>query len=132
MKTLYRKLSINGTSIGHNVISYGNFRIFNRENFRNDVASQSWDHIYCSTNPNVICGYNGKGCFSESWTKMPPPPHLRTMRVRARSSPWITSELKKRMHDRDILKIKAIVSARNLIPIVCSPRWFFSYSRLLV
>ena len=29
------------------------------------------------------------------------------MRVRARSSPWITSELKKRMHDRDILKIKA-------------------------
>ena len=32
---------------------------------------------------------------------------LRTMRVRTRSSPWITSELKKRMHDRDILKIKA-------------------------
>ena len=32
---------------------------------------------------------------------------LRTMRVRTRSPPWITSELKKRMHDRDILKIKA-------------------------
>ena len=32
---------------------------------------------------------------------------LRTMRVRTRNSPWITSELKKRMHDRDILKIKA-------------------------
>ena len=32
---------------------------------------------------------------------------LRTMRVRTRSSPWMTSELKKRMHDRDILKIKA-------------------------
>ena len=29
------------------------------------------------------------------------------MRVRTRSSPWITSELKKRMHDRNILKIKA-------------------------
>ena len=29
------------------------------------------------------------------------------MRVRTRSPPWITSELKKRMHDRDILKIKA-------------------------
>ena len=28
------------------------------------------------------------------------------MRVRARSSPWITSELKKRLHDRDMLKIK--------------------------
>ena len=32
---------------------------------------------------------------------------LGTMRVRTRSSPWITSELKKRMHDRDIVKIKA-------------------------
>ena len=32
---------------------------------------------------------------------------LRTMRVRARSSPWITSTLKRCMHDRDILKIKA-------------------------
>ena len=35
---------------------------------------------------------------------------LRTMRVRARSAPWITSELKKRMHDQDILKIKACKS----------------------
>ena len=35
---------------------------------------------------------------------------LRTMRVRAGSSPWITSELKKRMHNRKILKIKAIRS----------------------
>ena len=32
---------------------------------------------------------------------------LRTMRVRTRSFPWTTSELKKRMHDRDIVKIKA-------------------------
>ena len=29
------------------------------------------------------------------------------MRVRSRSSPWITSELKDSMHNRDILKIKA-------------------------
>ena len=32
------------------------------------------------------------------------------MRVRARSSPWITSELKKRMHDRHMLKIKTCKS----------------------
>ena len=48
----YSKLSINGTSKGHNEITYRNFRKFNRENFRNDVASQSWDQIYFSTNPN--------------------------------------------------------------------------------
>ena len=35
----YRKLFINGTSGGHN----------ERDN---DVASQSWDQMYCSTNPN--------------------------------------------------------------------------------
>ena len=32
------------------------------------------------------------------------------MRVRACSSPWITSELKKRRHNRNILKIKAMKS----------------------
>ena len=35
---------------------------------------------------------------------------LRKARVRGRSSPSITSELKKQMHERDILKIKAIKS----------------------
>ena len=44
----YRKLSINGTSRGHIAITYRNFPKFNREHFRNDVASQSWDQIYCS------------------------------------------------------------------------------------
>ena len=35
---------------------------------------------------------------------------LRKAHVRGRGSPWITSELKKQMHERDILKIKAIKS----------------------
>ena len=35
---------------------------------------------------------------------------FKKFRVRARSSPWITSELKKRMYDRDILKIKTCKS----------------------
>ena len=33
------------------------------------------------------------------------------MRVRSRSSPWITSELKKQMRHRDFLKIKAMESS---------------------
>ena len=32
----------------------------------------------------------------------------RKARVRRRGSPWITSELKKQMYERDILKIQAI------------------------
>ncbi len=35
---------------------------------------------------------------------------LRTRRVRLSTSPWITPELKRHMHERDILKIKAIRS----------------------
>ena len=99
----YRKLSINGTSRGHNVISYKNFRKFNKENFRNDIASQNWDQIYNSTDPNEMWS-QWKCLFLPIANKHAP---LRTMRVRARSSPWITSTLKRRMHDRDILKIKA-------------------------
>ena len=100
----YSNLSISGgTSRGQNVITYRNFRKFNRENFRNDVASQSWDQIYCSTNPNYMW-LQWKRLLLSIVDKHAP---LRTLRVGARSSPWITSELKKRMHDRYILKIKA-------------------------
>ena len=35
---------------------------------------------------------------------------IRTKRIRSKNSPWITSDLKKCMHDRDIAKIKAIHS----------------------
>ena len=94
----YRKSSINGTSRGHNVITYSNVRKFIRENFRNDVVSQSWDQIYCSTNPNDMW-LQWKRLFLPIVDKHAP---LRIMHVRVRSSPWITSELRKRMHDRDI------------------------------
>ena len=40
---------------------------------------------------------------------------LRKARVRGRSSPWITSELKKQMHEGDILKIKAIKSSDPVV-----------------
>lgn len=100
----YRKLSGNGISNGHNTITYRNFRKFNRDNFRNDIASQSWDELYNSNNPNPNeMWLLWKGIFLSIVDKHAP---LRNMRVRARSSPWITAELKKLMHDRDILKIK--------------------------
>lgn len=102
----YRKLSINGISNGHNTMTYRNFRKFNRENFRNDIMSRSWDHIYNSDDPNEMWS-QWKFSFLSIVDKHAP---LRTTRVRARSSPWITSELKKQMHDRNILKIKAYKS----------------------
>ena len=35
---------------------------------------------------------------------------LRTRLVRSSKSPWITPEIKRQMHERDVLKIKAIRS----------------------
>ena len=102
----YKELSINGISRGHNVITYRNFRKFNRQKFHNEVASQSWDQIFCSTNPNDMW-LQWKRLFLSIVAKHAP---LRTMLVRARNSPWITSELKKRMHDRDIFKMKSCKS----------------------
>ena len=48
-----------------------------------------------------------KNLFLECVEKHAP---LRTKRVRARNSPWITPQLEKRLHERDILKLKAIRS----------------------
>ena len=60
--------------------------------------------MYTNLPTQTWCGSNGKVHFWLSLTNMP---HWKTMRVRSRSSPWITSELKDLMHNRDILKIKA-------------------------
>ena len=99
----YQKLAGTGVLKGHNTITYRNFKHFNRDNFRNDVMSQRWAHIYNSHNPNDMWS-QWKYSFLSIVDKHAP---LRTARVRARSSPWITSDLKKLMHERNILKIKA-------------------------
>ena len=39
----YRKLSIGAVSKTHNTINYRTFENFNRDHFRNDIASQNWD-----------------------------------------------------------------------------------------
>ena len=93
----YRKLSINGVTLGHNTLTYRKFSQFNRTNFRNDIASQNWDEINNFSNPNDKWS-KWKCMFLSIVDKHAP---LRTMRVRSRSSPWITSELKKRMYNRN-------------------------------
>ena len=102
----YRKLSTNGIRKGHSSIICRNFKHFNREKFRNDIASQDWDCINRFSDPNDMWNV-WKELFLTIANKHAP---LRTIRVRARGSPWITSELKKQMRDRDALKVKAIQS----------------------
>ena len=104
MVYVYRKLSLNGMSNGHNSITYRNFRKFDCQNFRDDIQSQCWNNVYESSDPNEMW-QQWKCTFLAIADKHAP---LKTMRVRSRSSPWITAGLKDLMHNRDILKIKAI------------------------
>ena len=102
----YKKLALNGMSNGNNTVTYRNFRNFDTQSFRNDISSQSWESVYALTDPNEMW-QEWKQTFLAIANKHAP---LRTKRVRARSSPWITSGIKSLMHKRDILKIKAIKS----------------------
>ena len=100
----YRKLSIAAISKRHNTINYRTFKNFNRDHFRNDIASQNWDVLDNFQDPNDMWRKWKIKFLNVVNTHTP----LRTKRVRSKRFPWITSELKKRMHERDIMKLKAI------------------------
>ena len=102
----YRKLSIGAVFKRHNTINYRTFKNFNRDHFRNEIAFQNWD---------VLDNFQDLNDMWREWkikflnvvnTYTP----LRTKRVCSKRSPWITSEFKKRMHERDSMKLKAIRS----------------------
>ena len=101
---VYRKLSIGAVSKRHNTINYRTFKNFNRDHFRNDIASQNWDDNF--QDPNDMWREWKIKLLNVVNTHTP----LRTKRVRSKRSPWITSKLKKRMHERDIMKLEAIRS----------------------
>ena len=99
----YRKLSIDLPSRGHTTVTYRKFKNFNLSNFRRDIAHQNWQIIGNYDNPNDMWEA-WKKLFLRCVDKHAP---LRNKRVRPCKSPWITSQLKKRLHARDILKLKA-------------------------
>ncbi|XP_068742189.1 uncharacterized protein [Montipora capricornis] len=102
----YRKLSIGVASKRHNTIKYRSFKNFNRDYFRSDIASQNWDALDNFQDPNDMWREWKIKFLNVVDTHAP----LRTKRVRLKRSPWITSELKKCMHERHIMKLKAIRS----------------------
>lgn len=74
--------------------------------FRSDIASENWDALDNFQDPNNMWREWKIKFLNVVDTRAP----LRTKRVRSKRSPWITSELKKRVHERDIMKLKAIRS----------------------
>ena len=89
----------------HSTISYRNFKNFNRESFRNDIAQQDWT-CNGSDDPNVLWA-DWKTKFLDVFNFHAP---LRTRRARIKKAPWINSEFKKGMRDRDATKRKAMAS----------------------
>ena len=102
----FRKLSTGLHNKGHSTVNYRKFKNFNSESFRSDIFSQNWDVIRAYNNPNDMWRV-WKTTFNNVVEMHAP---LRTRRIRLSKSPWITPELKRHMHERDILKIKAIQS----------------------
>ena len=100
----YRKISIPSVSKGINLISYRQFKHFNSNNFRNDVSTQPWDDIKELYDPNDMWK-KWKELFLSVCDKHAP---VKTKRTRPTKSPWITTNLKKRMNFRNRLKKKAV------------------------
>ena len=102
----YQKLSIEAVYKKHNTINYKSFKNFNRDLFRSDIASQNWNVLNNFQDPNDLWREWKIKFLNVVNTHTP----LRTKRVRSKRSPWISSELKKSMHERDIMKLKEIRS----------------------
>ena len=72
-------------------MSYRNFKNFDSTPFRADMGSQNW---------GILKDFNDPNDMWYAWKST----------VKAVKASWITAQLKQRMHDRDIQKIKAIRS----------------------
>ena len=93
---------------GHTSITCSrNFNNFNRAKFRNDIYNENWEFLNLTGNANKIWT-EWKTKFLQIVDNLHAP--IRTKRVGSKNSSWITADLKKRMHNRDTLKIKAIKS----------------------
>ena len=105
----FRKLSTGRSNVGHKTdktITYRNSKNFDLGSFRADIGSQNWDDIKSLKGPNDMWRA-WKTNFNRIVDKHAP---VRVKRVRASKSPWITPLPMRRMHERDIQKIKAIRS----------------------
>ena len=102
----YRKVSADPSKRGNSTIFYRKLGKFNSADFPSDIAQHDWDSIDQLNNPNDMWA-KWKEMFLECIHRHAP---LKSKRVRLSKSPWINSNLKKLMHKRDILILKAVHS----------------------
>ena len=91
---VYRKISSHSVIKGTSIITYRQFKNFNRNSCRFDILAQPWDDLKGVHNPNELW-LKWKTLFLEVSDIHAP---LRSKRVRGFKSPW--------MHLRDRFQIK--------------------------
>ena len=84
---------------------------FNNENFLRDLERQRWSDVNLSNDPNEMWA-KWKNMLINCIDKHAP---LRTKKVGRKKSPWITSQLKQSMRNRDSLQKKAKQTGDPLI-----------------
>ena len=95
-----RKISIDPFSKGHSTITCAKFKNYDSARFRYDISLQNWDTVNKYNDPNYMWDA-WKALFFQCVDKHAP---LHTKHVCALKSEWITPQLKKSQHFRDILK----------------------------
>ena len=108
---VYMTHKVHYKQIGSHFAQIRNMKNFDREKYIRDLEQQVWTDVSLSNDPNVMWG-TWKNMLINCIDKHAPP---RTKRVGKKKSPWITSELKKNMRKRDILKKKAKQTGDPLI-----------------
>ena len=85
-------------------MTYRKFKNFNLTEFRNDIFSTNWDSLRMFDNPNAMW-HDRKNSFLGNVDKHAP---LRSKRVSALKSPWVTPYLKQRMQRQSEVERNAI------------------------
>jgi len=99
-----RKIGISTTRNSHNMISYRSKKHFNIDKFINDLNSVPWENLDNLENPDDMWNTWKKSFLSVLDSHAP----IKRKRIRNKTSPWMTIDLRKAITNRDNLKKKAI------------------------
>ena len=91
---------------GTRMIDIRSMKNFNREEFLRELEQKHWANIYLSQDPNEMWEM-WKNLLMDTVDKHAP---RRSRRIKNRTSPWITTEVRHKIFKRDYLKRKANLS----------------------
>ena len=87
-----------------------NFKNFNATDFLNDLSQVPWENVTLHDDPN-ICYRVWQSYFLQVLDMHAP---LRRIRVRSNSHPWVTSNIKKLMREREFHKKRAVKNRSHM------------------